>query len=179
MDTCTCMAESLHCSPKTITTLLIANISLQNKKLKEKEDADAWIRGGATGLRASSSGLGHGGPGRRRQGDSWGSGLGPQVLSEMETLGGSDKLRGLQTGGAQEAIALVSLALRGGSQAGEDSWESGHRRVMDAVGWSVSGRAGTEWEKNEDWGETGPARQSEESLPPPGGRIKEELAGPG
>ena len=94
MDTCTCMAESLHCSPKTITTLLIANISMQNKKLKEKEDADAWIRGGAMGLRASSSGLGHGGSGRRRQGDSRGSGLGPQVLSEMETLGGSDEHRG-------------------------------------------------------------------------------------
>ena len=110
MDTCICMAESLHCSSKTITTLLIANISMENKKLKEKEDADAWIQGGATELRASSSGLGHGGPGRRRQRSSQGSGLGLQVLSEMETLGGSNELRGLQTGGAQEAIALVSLA---------------------------------------------------------------------
>lgn len=40
------------------------------------------------GLRASSSGLGHGGPVKRRKGDSQGSGLGQQVLSEMETLGG-------------------------------------------------------------------------------------------
>ena len=44
------------------------------------------------GLRASSSGLGNGGPGRRRKGDSWGSGLGQQVLSEMETLGEGDEL---------------------------------------------------------------------------------------
>ena len=51
--------------------------------------------------------------------------------------------------------------------------------MTDAVGWSVSGRAGAEGEKNGGWGETGPARQSGESLPPSGGRIKEELAGPG
>ena len=36
MDTCICMAESLHCSPKTITTLLIRYILTQNKKLKKK-----------------------------------------------------------------------------------------------------------------------------------------------
>ena len=35
MDTCTCMAESLHCSPETITTLLIGYIPIENqKKLK-------------------------------------------------------------------------------------------------------------------------------------------------
>ena len=38
MDTCTCMAESLHCSPETITTLLIDYLPIQNdfgvKKIK-------------------------------------------------------------------------------------------------------------------------------------------------
>ena len=34
MDTYICMAESLHCSPETITTLLIDYTSIQNKKLK-------------------------------------------------------------------------------------------------------------------------------------------------
>ena len=33
MDTCICMAESLHCSPEAITTLLIGYTSIQNKKL--------------------------------------------------------------------------------------------------------------------------------------------------
>ena len=33
MDTCICMAESLHCSPETITTLLTGCIPIQNKKL--------------------------------------------------------------------------------------------------------------------------------------------------
>ena len=33
MDTCICMAESLHCSPKAITTLLIGYTSIQNEKL--------------------------------------------------------------------------------------------------------------------------------------------------
>ena len=32
MDTCICMAESLRCSPKTIKTLLISYIPIQNKK---------------------------------------------------------------------------------------------------------------------------------------------------
>ena len=32
MDTCICMAESLHCSPKTITRLLISYTPIQNKK---------------------------------------------------------------------------------------------------------------------------------------------------
>ena len=34
MDTCICMAESLHCSPESITTLLIGYTPIQNKKLK-------------------------------------------------------------------------------------------------------------------------------------------------
>ena len=49
MDTCICMAESLCCSPETLTTLLIGYTPIQNKKLKknlkersEKErDADS------------------------------------------------------------------------------------------------------------------------------------------
>ena len=32
MDTCICVAESLHCLPETITTLLIGYIPIQNKK---------------------------------------------------------------------------------------------------------------------------------------------------
>ena len=32
MDTCVCMAESLPCSPETITTLLIGYNPIQNKK---------------------------------------------------------------------------------------------------------------------------------------------------
>ena len=34
MDTCICVAESLHCSPETVTTLLISYTPIQNKKLK-------------------------------------------------------------------------------------------------------------------------------------------------
>ena len=43
MDTCICMAESLHCLPETITTLLIGYTPIQNaldvkkKKRKKKE----------------------------------------------------------------------------------------------------------------------------------------------
>ena len=37
MDPCICVAESLHCSPGTITTLLIGYIPIQNKKLKRKK----------------------------------------------------------------------------------------------------------------------------------------------
>ena len=39
MDTCICMAESLHCSPKTVTKLLIGYTPIENKKfiLKKKE----------------------------------------------------------------------------------------------------------------------------------------------
>ena len=37
MDTSICMAESLHCSPESITTLLVGCTSIQNKKfLKNK-----------------------------------------------------------------------------------------------------------------------------------------------
>ena len=38
-DTCVCMAESLHCSPETITTLLISYTSTQNKVKQIK----SWI----------------------------------------------------------------------------------------------------------------------------------------
>ena len=34
MDTYMCIAESLCCSPETITTLLIGYTSIQNKKFK-------------------------------------------------------------------------------------------------------------------------------------------------
>ena len=34
MDTCICMAESLHCSPETTTILLISYNPIQNKKFK-------------------------------------------------------------------------------------------------------------------------------------------------
>jgi len=37
MDTCIHMAESLHCSPETITILLIGYIPIQNKKFKRKK----------------------------------------------------------------------------------------------------------------------------------------------
>ena len=37
MNTCVCMAESLCCSPETITTLLISYIPIQNKKFKRKK----------------------------------------------------------------------------------------------------------------------------------------------
>ena len=38
MDTCVCMAESLRCSPETITALLISYTPIQKKSLKlEKE----------------------------------------------------------------------------------------------------------------------------------------------
>ena len=36
MDTCRCVVESLHCSPETITMLLIGSTTIQNKKLKKK-----------------------------------------------------------------------------------------------------------------------------------------------
>ena len=38
MDTCIRVAESLHCSPETITTLLISYSPIQNKKLKKKKN---------------------------------------------------------------------------------------------------------------------------------------------
>ena len=37
MDTCICMAESLHCSPKTVTKLLISYTPIENKKFKLKK----------------------------------------------------------------------------------------------------------------------------------------------
>ena len=40
-DTCVCMAESLHCSPEIITTLLIGYTRIQNEKfffLKKKRE---------------------------------------------------------------------------------------------------------------------------------------------
>ena len=37
MDSCICTAESLHCSPETITTLLIGYTPTQNKKFKRKK----------------------------------------------------------------------------------------------------------------------------------------------
>ena len=38
MDTCTCKAESLPCSPETVTTLLIGYITTQNKKFKKRKE---------------------------------------------------------------------------------------------------------------------------------------------
>ena len=37
MDTCICMAESLHCSSETITTLLNGYIPGENKQFKLKK----------------------------------------------------------------------------------------------------------------------------------------------
>ena len=37
MGTCICMAESLHCSPKTTTILSIGSTPVQNKKFKLKK----------------------------------------------------------------------------------------------------------------------------------------------
>ena len=44
MDTCVCMAESLHCLPETITTLLIGYTPVQNKKFikKKKKTTDGF-----------------------------------------------------------------------------------------------------------------------------------------
>ena len=36
MDTCICMAESLHCPPETITAFLISYTPIQSKKFKNK-----------------------------------------------------------------------------------------------------------------------------------------------
>ena len=38
MDTCIHMVESLHCSPETITTLLISYTSIGNKGLKKRKE---------------------------------------------------------------------------------------------------------------------------------------------
>ena len=37
MNTCIYMTESLHCSPETLTTLLIGYTQIQNKNLKIKK----------------------------------------------------------------------------------------------------------------------------------------------
>ena len=37
MDTCICMAESLRCSPETLTALLTGYTSIQNKKFKQQQ----------------------------------------------------------------------------------------------------------------------------------------------
>ena len=42
MDTCRCMAESLHCSPESITMLIIGSTTIQNKKLKKKSVCTFW-----------------------------------------------------------------------------------------------------------------------------------------
>ena len=39
MDTCICMAESLRCSPETITAMLTSDTPAQNKKLNNKKIA--------------------------------------------------------------------------------------------------------------------------------------------
>lgn len=48
---------------------------------------------------------------------------------------------------------------------------------MDAMGWKVWVKAGTEG-KNRGWGEAGPCQVEGAALPPPGRRIRAELAGP-
>ena len=42
MDTCICMAETLHCSPETIITLLTGNTPGQNKKVFKKITLYKW-----------------------------------------------------------------------------------------------------------------------------------------
>ena len=42
MDTCTCIAESLCCPPKTIITLLISYTPTQNKKVFKNQQADIY-----------------------------------------------------------------------------------------------------------------------------------------
>ena len=54
MDACKCLAESLHCSPETITTLLISYSPIQNvfgvnkmkfkKKKKKNSDSTNYFR---------------------------------------------------------------------------------------------------------------------------------------
>ena len=48
MDTCTCVAESLHRSPKTITMLLITPIQNKNSKNVKKKKKKKWIWGGSS-----------------------------------------------------------------------------------------------------------------------------------
>ena len=45
MGICICMAESLHCSPGTITALLTGNTPIQNNKFKkDRETGLTWSR---------------------------------------------------------------------------------------------------------------------------------------
>ena len=41
MDTCICVAESLHCLPETKTALLIGYTPIQNKNVKKKMELSA------------------------------------------------------------------------------------------------------------------------------------------
>ena len=38
MDTCICMAESLHCPPESITMLLMSYTTIQNKNIFMKKE---------------------------------------------------------------------------------------------------------------------------------------------
>ena len=49
MDTCIWMAESLRCSPDTITTLLVSYTPIQNKKFGKKENMKKVIGESSTG----------------------------------------------------------------------------------------------------------------------------------
>ena len=51
MYTCICMAEFLHCSPETTTTLLIGYTPKQNKKLKVWGKKKSHLSHGGTHLR--------------------------------------------------------------------------------------------------------------------------------
>ena len=42
VNTCICVAESIHCSPETVTTLLIGYTPVQNKKFKEVSVKSIW-----------------------------------------------------------------------------------------------------------------------------------------
>ena len=46
MATCLCVAESFHCSPGTVTSLLIGYTPVQNKKLKKEPQnfGDGFLR---------------------------------------------------------------------------------------------------------------------------------------
>ena len=50
IDTCICMAESLHFSPETTKTLLTSHTPSQNKKLKKKKKIYPSNTGGAEGV---------------------------------------------------------------------------------------------------------------------------------
>ena len=43
IDTCVCMAESLCCSPETVTTLLIGYTPIQNKKFEKKKKEKLFL----------------------------------------------------------------------------------------------------------------------------------------